>query len=46
MKVYIAFPFFNEEELRNVEYAENILEKRGFNVCSPRLDNAKGILVK
>lgn len=36
MKVYLAGPFFNEMELKNIEKAEQILEKRGFTVISPR----------
>ena len=36
MKIYLASPFFNEEELKNVETAEKILRQRGFTVFSPR----------
>lgn len=36
MKIYLASPFFNEEELKNVEAAEQILRQRGFTVFSPR----------
>ena len=36
MKVYIASPFFTEEELQNVYMTEEILSRRGFEVLSPR----------
>lgn len=36
MKIYLASPFFNEKELANVQYAEDILRKRGYTVFSPR----------
>lgn len=36
MKIYLASPFFNEEELNNVKAAEEILRKRGFTLFSPR----------
>lgn len=36
MKIYLASPFFNETELTAVKRAEEILEKRGFTVFSPR----------
>jgi len=35
-KIYLASPFFNEEENVWVENAENILRDRGFDVFSPR----------
>lgn len=35
-KIYLASPFFNEEENAWVENAENILRDRGFDVFSPR----------
>ncbi len=38
MKIYLAGPFFNGEELKNIEKAENILMSRGFSVFSPRLN--------
>ena len=41
MKIYLASPFFNETELENVEKAENILFKRGFEVFSPRLNEVR-----
>lgn len=41
MKIYLASPFFNEEELKNVEKAEEILMKRGFQVFSPRLNEVR-----
>lgn len=36
MKIYLASPFFNEEENAWVENAEKILRDRGFDVYSPR----------
>ncbi len=36
MKVYLASPFFNDEELKAVEFAERTLRERGFYVFSPR----------
>lgn len=41
MKLYLASPFFNEEELKNVQRAEEILQKRGFTVFSPRLNEVR-----
>lgn len=41
MKIYLASPFFNEEELKNVERAEKILMGRGFEVFSPRLNEVR-----
>ena len=41
MNIYLASPFFNDTELKNVEYAEHILMKRGFNVFSPRLNEVR-----
>lgn len=37
MKIYLAGPFFNDEEIKNIEKAEDILISRGYNVFSPRL---------
>lgn len=36
MKVYLASPFFNEEQIERIEYIENLLEELGFEVFSPR----------
>ena len=36
MNIYLASPFFNEEENCWVENAENILRNRGLDVFSPR----------
>lgn len=36
MKIYLASPFFNDEEIKYVEQAEKILRDRGFEVYSPR----------
>ena len=41
MKIYLASPFFNEEELKNVQKAEEILMNRGFQVFSPRLNEVR-----
>ena len=41
MKIYLASPFFNDEELKNVKKAEEILMKRGFQVFSPRLNEVR-----
>ena len=41
MKIYLASPFFNEEELKNVQNAEEILMNRGFQVFSPRLNEVR-----
>lgn len=41
MRIYLASPFFNEEELRNVELAEELLTSRGFDVFSPRLNEVR-----
>lgn len=41
MKIYIASPFFNEEEIKNVQQAEKILMSRGFDVFSPRLNEVR-----
>lgn len=41
MKVYLASPFFNDEELSNVKKAEQILMTRGFDVFSPRLNEVR-----
>ena len=34
--IYLAGPFFNDEELKNVELAESVLEKKGYQFFSPR----------
>ena len=41
MKIYLASPFFNDEELKNVQKAEEILMNRGFQVFSPRLNEVR-----
>ncbi len=41
MKIYLASPFFNDEELKNVKKAEEILFSRGFDVFSPRLNEVR-----
>ena len=35
--IYLAGPFFNEEELKVIQKAEQILLERGFDIYSPRL---------
>ena len=35
MKIYLAGPFFNEAEIRNIEYAERVLEEKGLELFSP-----------
>ena len=35
MRIYLAGPFFNETEIRNIEYAEKILEQKGIPYFSP-----------
>ena len=41
MKIYLAGPFFNDEEIINIEKAEKILFSRGFDVFSPRLNEVR-----
>lgn len=41
MKIYLASPFFNKKELENVQLAEDILNSRGFEVFSPRLNEVR-----
>lgn len=41
-KVYLASPFFNEEQIERIEFIENLLEDAGYNVFSPR----KAFIVK
>lgn len=44
--VYIASPFFNEIEIKNIEKVENILKKRGIKFFSPRQHEIRGDLDK
>lgn len=37
MKFYIASPFFNEREIKNVKEVESVLEGKGIDFWSPRL---------
>ena len=41
MKIYLAGPFFNETEVRNIEYAEQVLKEKGlvFNDVLIRKDD-------
>ena len=41
MKIYLASPFFNEEECAVLGRAEKILRERGFTVFSPREHEAR-----
>jgi nucleoside 2-deoxyribosyltransferase len=34
-RVYLAGPFFSEDEVRNIEYAESVLEAEGVDYFSP-----------
>lgn len=43
MNIYLASPFFNDEELANIKKAEEILMNKGFNVFSPRLNEVRDI---
>lgn len=36
LKVYLAGPFFNDEQIERISFLENLLEKNGFDVFSPR----------
>jgi nucleoside 2-deoxyribosyltransferase len=38
MKVYIASPFFNEEQLERVKFIEDKLKELNYDFFSPRLD--------
>lgn len=38
ISVYLAGPFFNEQQLATVKMLENYLESRGYKVYSPRRD--------
>ena len=41
--IYLAGPFFNETEIKTVEYAETVLAQRGFSVFSPMRHSADGV---
>lgn len=43
MKIYLASPFFQEEELKAVQTAEEILRSRGFELFSPRENEVRGV---
>lgn len=43
MKIYLAGPFFNDEERNNVGIAETILRRRGFSVFSPRENEVREV---
>ena len=38
-KIYLASPFFNDQEVECLDRAEQILRKRGYEVFSPREHN-------
>ena len=40
--IYLAGPFFNEEEIENIEYAESVLEGRGLTLFSPMRHSVDG----
>ena len=42
MRIYLAAPFFNEEERENVELARDILRSRGFDVFVPMEHKIEG----
>ena len=35
LNIYLAGPFFNETEIKNIEYAEQVLKQKGFSYFSP-----------
>lgn len=41
LKIYLASPFFNAEELQYVKNAETILTAKGFDLFSPRLHECR-----
>ena len=41
-KVYLAAPFFNDKEVKNVEYAERVLSEKGLSYFSPMRREDKG----
>lgn len=41
-RVYLAAPFFNEEEVKNVEYVESVLSEKGLSYFSPMRNEAEG----
>lgn len=43
MKIYLASPFFNEEERKNLSRTEQILRKKGHTVFSPREHEAREV---
>lgn len=42
MKVYLAGPFFNPEQIERISYLETTLLELGFELFSPRLDSLVG----
>ena len=41
-RVYLAAPFFNDTEVKNVEYVENVLSEKGLSYFSPMRRENKG----
>lgn len=44
-RVYLASPFFNDNEITILEKVEKILAEKGLNVFSPLRNNIKGVQV-
>lgn len=40
--IYLAGPFFNDEEIANVEFVESVLDDRGFEYFSPMRHEVEG----
>ena len=36
LRVYLAGPFFNEEQIERIDYIEDLLDRLGFDIFSPR----------
>ena len=41
-RIYLAGPFFNDEEIKNIEYAEAVLKGKGLSFFSPMRHKADG----
>ena len=41
-RIYLAGPFFNETEIKNIEYVEKLLAKKGLSFFSPMRAEFKG----
>ncbi|MCR5134362.1 MAG: nucleoside 2-deoxyribosyltransferase [Clostridiales bacterium] len=42
MYLYISGPFFNDEEIANVEYVESVLDEKGYTYFSPMRHSVGG----